>query len=270
MMSDQTDNLTNLIKPYGLSDEESSLYLFLLQAGSETALNASRKLHLGRTKIYRLLDKLKDKQLVEFQIQERGMRFAATHPHKFQHLLTTKEQEVTTLKQNLPDIITQLTSILPKSNQNSKVLYYQGVQGLKQVSYNITRAKDKLRVFEMEHLDSFTDLEFSERIRQKIVENKISTYDLTNTPKFDGFTNITELITKYSHFNYISPEKLKIQFEVLIYNNVYATYTYHDREIFCVEIYNEHLANMQKQVFDFIWSQSTPMHFTDDRGGASI
>lgn len=269
-MSDQTDNLTNLIKPYGLSDEESNLYLFLLQNGSKTALTASRELHLGRTKIYRLLDKLKEKQLVEFQIQERGMKFAATHPHKFQHLLTTKEHEITTLKQNLPDVITQLTNMIPKTDKNSKVLYYQGVQGLKQVSYNITKAKDKLRVFEMEHLDSFTDIEFSERVRTKLLQNQITTQDLTNTPKFPGFSDITEFITKYSHFRYINPKKLKIQFEVLIYNNVYATYTYHNKEVFCVEIYNKHLANMQKQIFDFIWSQAQPMYFTDKRGGASI
>lgn len=269
-MSDQTDNLLNLVKPYGLSEEEGRIYLFLLEKGFSTALLLSRQLHMGRTKIYRLLDKLKNKQLAEFKIDECGMKFGATNPQKFQQLVIKREQEVSGLKQSLPALLQQLGNLATNLSPKSKVLYYEGTAGLRQVSYNIIRAKGLLRVFEMEHLSDFLSAEFAEEVRRELVNNKILTHDLTNKKSFPGFTNVVDMISTYNKFRYINPKKLKINFEVLIYNDVYATYTYKEKNIFCVEIYNKELAQMQKQIFDYIWEQAKPMKFTDKQGASVV
>lgn len=268
-MSEQTDNILNLIKLY-LSEEEGRIYLFLLSCGFASALNLSRDLKIGRTKVYRLLDLLQKKRLVEMSVDDRGMKFGATHPSMFQQLITEQEQQISTLKSSLPNLISHLTAINPKSDPDSKVLYYEGIEGLKQISYNITKAKGLLRVFEMEHLSDFLPKEFAEMVREKLVENKITTHDLTNKTSFPDYTNVTEMVKKFSEFRYVNPEKLKIEFEVLIYNNVYATYSYKEGKIFCVEIYNEQLASMQKQIFNFIWDQAKPMNFVSPKGAARI
>ena len=78
------------------------------------------------------------------------------------------------------------------------------------------------------------------------------------------------MIEQFSQYRYIDPKKLTIEFEVLIYNNVYATYTYHNDAIFAVEIYNSQLAAMQKQLFDFVWNQAQPMRFIDARGATEL
>ena len=271
-MSDQTDNLLNLVKPYGLSDDEGKLYLLLLKSGFQTALTISRELHMGRTKVYRLLDKLRDKSLVEFRVGDRGMSFGATSPHKFQQLVSSREKQLAALKANLPTLTTSLFALLGQgfNQQQSKVLCYEGLAGLKQVSYNITKAKDTVRVFEMEHLSDFLPWDFSEEVRQKLVDNKITTLDLTNKSSFGAFTDVKDMIAQYSQFRHIKPSLLKINFEVLIYNDVYATYSYKDQSIFCVEIYNKQLADMQKQIFDYIWQQAEPMMFVNDRGAARL
>ena len=150
------------------------------------------------------------------------------------------------------------------------MLYYRGVEGLKQVSYNALKAEKILRVYEVEHISDFLPQEFSEYFRREAVKRGIMTHDLTNKKSFPEFTNVTEMIRNYSQFRYIDPQKLTISFEVLIYNDVYATYSYKEEEIFCVEIYSQELARMQKQIFDFIWPEATPLKFTSDRGAASI
>lgn len=269
-MSDRPDSFLHLVTPYGLSEEEGKIYLFLLRRGFATALALSRQLTMGRTKVYRILDKLRAKQLVEFKVDERGMKFGATHPQKFQQLISDREQEVATLKQSLPDLVAQLTGLSATPDRQSKVLYYEGIEGLKQVSYNLTTAKGMARVFEMEHMSDFLPRPFAENVRKELVANKIFTRDLTNKPAFPGYTNVTELISDFAETRYIDPKKLSINFEVLIYNNVYATYTYKDDQIFCVEIYNDQLAAMQKQIFDFIWEQARSMKFLDDHGAAKV
>lgn len=270
LMSDQTDILISQVNRYGLSDDEGRIYVFLLHNGFSTALHMSRKLRIGRTKVYRLLDVLKKKQFVEFRVDDHGMQFGAVQPSRFQRIISEKELEIHELKTSLPDFIAQLQKFSSQNQEKSKVLYYEGIEGLKQVSYNITRAKGELRVFEMEHLSDFLPMEFSEQIRCELVEQHIHTKDLTNRTSFPGFTNVKEMIENYSEYRCIDPQRLKIRFEVLIYNDVYATYTYKNDHIFCVEIYNDHLAEMQKQLFDFIWTQAVPMQFVDVRGAAVL
>ncbi|MBI5151056.1 MAG: hypothetical protein HZA34_00590 [Candidatus Pacebacteria bacterium] len=269
-MSDQTDILLSQVMNYGLSSHEGRAYLFLLHKGFSTALRMSRELHMGRTKVYRILDILKKKEFVEFRVDDRGMQFGAVQPTRFQRIIAEKEGELHELKASFPDLLTQLQTLSHQERERSKVLYYEGIEGLKQVSYNITRAKGELRVFEMEHLSDFLPMNFSEHIRNELVEHGIHTKDLTNKTSFPGFTDVKEMIEHYSEYRYIDPKKLKIMFEVLIYNDVYATYTYKNDQIFCVEIYNDQLAAMQKQLFDFIWTQALPMHYTDARGAAVL
>lgn len=269
-MSDQTDNLLNLVKPFGLSDEEVKIYLFLLAHGYVSALELSRQLHLGRTKVYRLLDLLKDKGLTEFKLDERGMKFGATHPRKLEQLVGQKQAQVNALSQALPSLVSQLTALLPHKDQSSKVLYYEGLSGLEQVSFNITRADKLLRVFEMSHMSEFLSNEFAEDIRRRLVANQIVTRDITNQKEFGEYTQIDELVERYSEYRYLDPKLLKIGFEVLIYNDVYATYTYDSDKIFCVEIYNAQLAEMQKQLFDYVWQQAQPMEYISGGGAAKI
>jgi len=269
-MSVQSDNPLNLIKPFGLSSDEGRVYLDLISNGFSSALLITRRLHIGRTKVYRLLDKLKAKQLVELKLDERGMKFGATSPKKFEQLLIENEQKISSLRKSLPSLLEHLHQLTLNSPHQSKVLYYKGIEGLKQVSYNLTKADKLLRVFEMEHLSEFLPEKFAEAIRQTLVEREVVTHDLTNKRSFPGFTNVNKMITSFSQFRYINPDKLKINFEVLIYNDVYVTYTYKNKDIFCVEIYNRQLAKMQKQLFDFVWEQASVMEFTDLRGGARV
>ena len=270
LMSDQTDNYINLLKPFGLNHEEADIYLYLLKNGSTTALKASRDLHISRTKVYRLLDKLQIKQLVQFKVDDRGMKFGATDPEKFSQIVIEKEQETEKLKKNLELLLPQLEGLNQQSVKDSKIIYYKGIEGLKQVSWNALKAKGLLRVFEVDHISDFLPVEFAEQFREELVRRKITTYDLSNKKSLEAYTKVTDLIKEYSQSRYINPEKLEIKFETLIYNDVYAIYSYKDGEIFCAEIYDQSLADMQKQLFDFIWDQSQSLEYIDNFGKARL
>ncbi len=269
-MSDQTDNISHLLTAYGLQLEEANIYLLLLSKRWLSALQISRDLHIGRTKVYRLLDKLAEKELIEQKLDNMGLKFGATSPAKIQQLLSYQQYKLESLQKGLPDVLHKLEAIAKSSGGNSKALYYKGLEGLKQVSWNTLKAKKLLRVYEVEHISDFLPTDFSENYRTQLVKRKITTHDLTNKSSFSGFTDVVKLVAKYSQFRHIDPKKLNIQFEALIYNDVYATYTYKDKEVFCVEIHNPQLAAMQKQIFDFIWECAEPMRFTDKRGAAEI
>lgn len=266
-MSDQTDTFSTLLASYGLTQEESLIYIDLLKNSFSTALAISRRLHIGRTKVYRIVDTLKKKRLVEEKLGDRGLEFGAANPHRLEQLASEKEVQAKVLLQNSHLLATQLEKLVAPF-QRSKVLYYEGQDGLEQVSYNTTHTKGIMRVYEFAHMSDFINKNLAEKIREKYVERNITTYDLTNQESFPGFTDVHKHIESLSQFRYIDSSVLEIKFETLIYNDVYATYTYSNDEIFCVEVYNEQLATMQKQIFDYIWKQAESMKFIDKRGAA--
>lgn len=269
-MSDQSDTIANLVNTFGLSSDEAKIYVYLLSHDFRSALELSRQLSIARTKVYRLIEKLSDKKLLVKKLDDRGMRFGAASPEVFSDMVHDQLRISQNMQQQLPDITQKLQSLAHMHHSQSKVLYYEGIEGLKQVSYNLIKAKDRLRVFEMKRLSEFLPKDFAEDIRSKLVANKITTYDLTNEKEISGFTSISEMITTFSKYRYIDPKKLLIEFEIIIYNDVYVTYSYHQDKIFALEIYNAQLASMQKQLFDFVWNQAIPMTFMDKRGSAKV
>lgn len=265
----EREDISKQLARFGFDAEEINLLLVLLKSGPQSVAQLSKLLDQGRNIVYRLVDQLIEKQVVEQQLGSRGTVYAVKPAKQFKQLLLEKQAEVDTIEKKMPDLINQIES-LRQTAPDSRVVYYEGIEGLKQVSYNITRAQDVVRVFEVEHLSEFIPSDYAEKLRQEYVDNKIHMRDLTNKPQMDDYTEVTELIQNYSELRYIDPKLLKIDFEVLIYNDVYATYTFTDEKIFCVEIYHQHLAQMQKQIFDFIWNQATPMKYISNKGSAKV
>src|SRR5258708_33424781 len=111
-MSEKTDTFASLLKPFGLSDEEARVYLFLLQKNFQSALEIHRSLKIARTKVYRILDNLHEKALVAQKKTRSGLRFSANSPHQLQLMVAQRVQQVQTLKSTAPMIVEKLADVL--------------------------------------------------------------------------------------------------------------------------------------------------------------
>lgn len=269
-MSGETDSLKISLQAFGLEPEEADVYIEILKNNSITALQLSKNLKIARTKIYRLLDKLIDKAFVSENVDGYGKKFTAVSPDKLNQILKSKEQEVIQMKNSVDSIINSLTEIQNQDKNISKILHYKGSEGLKQVSWNSTKAEGVLRIFELAtNMDEFMPADFNEKIRYELAKNNVEVRQLTNYKELDQHTNVTELI-KIWEPRYIDPKEFKIHFEILIYNNAYTMYNFRDEELFCVEIHNPALAEMQKQIFDSFWDKAIPMKKIGEKGKAIL
>lgn len=268
-MSTQADNLQNALLTFGLSEEESQVYLFLLKNGRSSALYIHKSLKIPRTKVYRLLNKLGDKGLVVEEVKGYGTKFVAESYEKLNEIIWGKEAELYSLKHEAPNLFNQLAQLTVADPKEYKILHYRGVEGLKQVTWNSTKAKDLFRIYEINNMHAFLDFEFSEKVRMKFLESKIKTHQLTNQKELDDYTEIPEVV-EYMDYRYISPEELEIIFEIAIYNDTLVMYSYEKHDIFCVELINPKLAKMQKQIFDLIWKDAKRMKKIGANGQAKI
>lgn len=269
-MSDRTDNLSSLLTPFGLTEEEGRIYLVLLEWGVLSALQISRGLKMGRTKVYRLLDKLIGKGLVINQFNETGFTFRAEPPEKLGLLVNLKQAEVEGLARSLPQVQAALHNRMGSGEEGSRVLYYRGRKGLAQVNFNMTKARGELLSFELSTASAFMKHEEAEVLRQELVANKIVTKTITNAIHLPAFTGVSEMVSHWLEIRHIPKERFEITAEVFVYNDVYCLYRYTDNDVFAVEIYNQDLANMQRQVFSWVWDGAVEMEKVGVEGEVKV
>ncbi len=270
-MSKKSDTLVSLLLPFGLSSVEADLYLSLRGKSSSTALELSRKLSIPRTKVYKILDSLVHLGLVNIRLDSRGQRFEAMGKEQLEAIIALHELETKNMKKNIQVLEEHLLQVPNFSQSQSKVLYYHGVEGLKQVTWNSLRAKGELMTFEIANMNAFFDNDYAEDMRLRFLDKKINIRTLTNAEKIGPWTNVAqEMVEKYWEIRHISKKQMRVNFEILIYNDVYVLYRYQDNDIFCVEIYNKELAEMQKQLFEFIWKFARKFKVLNNRGQAVL
>lgn len=270
-MSENIDTTISLLTQFGVSELEAKIYLDILSARGDTALSLSRNLKLARTKVYRLLDNLIARGLVITRLGDRGARFTALSPDQLDLLISDREHELDKLKSSLPMLQSQLAELsLKGESPKSQVLYYHGLEGLKQVTYNSLRAKGELLTYELSTMNAFMDQAEAEKLRERFVANQIKIRTLTNASAVEAYTDVSELVEKYWEIRHLDSKDKPFQFEILIYNDVYCMYRYVGKDIFCVEIHSQELADMQRQLFEYLWSGAKKFKILDSHGAAEL
>ena len=113
------------------------------------------------------------------------------------------------------------------------------------------------------------NFEFSEKVRQRFIDNNIYVRQLTNLSELDDYTEIPGSV-EMCDYRYISPRDLDIIFEIAVYDDTLLMYSYEKNDIFCVEVINPKLAKMQKQIFDLVWKQAILMEKVGNNGKAKV
>ena len=256
---------------YGLEIDDAKVYLNLLENSESSALEISRGVGMARTRVYRILDKLVQKRLVVLKQANSGYRFVAGDPGRVEELITQKEVEVQELKNGVVELVEDMKSMVGMAKSNSKVLYYQGQRGLSQVNWNLLRAESGLLSYEIATADAYLPLVEAEKLRQGIVDRKVMIRTITNKTKIEPFTKVRELAKSYWQVKNIDEKVLKINADVFVYNDVYTWCQYAGGgEVFCVEIYNENMANMQRQLFESLWMRAKQMKIIGVEGEARV
>lgn len=255
-MSEQTDKIILLLKPFGLSSEEAEIYLKLLENNELSALEISRDLHIGRTKVYRILDKLIEKQLVIQKLESSGFKFGACDPSQLGLLLSKQEGELEILKNSLPEVLNILKKRVGIEGPGSQVFYYRGKEGLLQVNWNLLNAKGEFLSYEVSNAEAYMPRGEAEKLRQELVKRRIYTRTLTNIKNSKISSDVEEL-EKFYDIRFLDEKILKIRADIFIYNDIFAICHYlDDGDIFCLEMQNEYLVKMQKEIFENLWRQA--------------
>lgn len=256
IMDENQKKITGFLEKLGLIPEEARIYLALLEHGLLTTLQISKIISTPRTTVYRLLENLKKQGLVEELVDEHRTRAKAVNLEKIESIIKKKEDDVRRLKNIYPEISSLLSGKTAMAQPATKVLFYRGQEGMKQILWNTLKTKGVFYGYSYCTPVETTGVEFAlewaiEFNRRGLFGRDLYSDQYIESAKKNPYPS--PITWEAWESRYIPPDILTIDHQIDIYNDVVAYYSWHGNEIFGVEIYNEKVARLQKQIFDVLW-----------------
>ncbi len=253
------------LKTFGLDEKEREVYLLLLKNNWITALQLSRLTAIKRPTLYRVLEELSKKGLIETQVDDKTTHYSASDPKQFETLIFDQKKRTQDMQDVFSKLQNQLAFIsLPKSKETA-VHFYRGIKGLQYMELKKANAKNSdVLIIDTEQWTQFLGNEFAENIRNRIVENYVNIRELQNpinTKKINsdrtvGWTKNKEYLFKYYQHREISEKIINITQDLYIFNDTIHMHGYRENDLMGIEIINHDYAQMFRQLFEFLWSQA--------------
>lgn len=263
MLTDVTAIRTYFAK-LGLEAEIADIYLALHAHGPQTISELSRSSKVERTRIYRLIDKLLESNLVEVETHYKRGIIKAAPIANLHILITQKEQELKSLQDEL-GLIQQVLARNSLSSPATRVQFYQGREGIRQMLWNELNAKGEIVGYNYRVLEEGTGKKFMERWTEEFERRKLTCRLITSDDFADswdegqkpGGEGTGQRINGMT-YHCISPEDFKITHSCDVYDNVVGYYHWKDSEVFGIEIHNQEIADAQREFFEMLWVTSRP------------
>lgn len=261
-MDGQRKIVLDYLHRLGLNDAVANLYLALSTYGPQSISELARHAQIERTRIYRMLDELAASGLVEIETHYKRHIIKPAPAENLRLLLAKKEEELLSLQNNF-EAVEQLLSARHAQQQATRVQFYHGNEGAKQMLWNETRAHHEVLSILYENIQTKTNQAFFERWAHRANERGlrfrgiVGEHFLASQKRW--YANRRHERLKHWEQRVVDPSVFAITHSVFIYDNVVAYYNWKDSEIFGIEIYNQQIADGQRQLFELLWSQSAPL-----------
>lgn len=264
-MQHDTTHVHEYFTKLGFDPVVADIYLALHTHGAQSLLQLSRSSGVERTRLYRLLDTLHTAQLIETEEQYKGKRYKAAPLTNLQILLARREEELRGLQSEMFRLNDQLQQT-DTLDSGTHVQFYQGADGLKQMLWNQTRAQGDSCSILYENMQSRTNRTFFERWAERCNERGLHFRSLVGPHFVQSQTEwyASHANVRLDHWSgrLIADEVFPLRHSTVIYDNVVAFFDWKAGDLYGIEIYNEHIAQSQRQLFELLWQQATPLEVT--------
>ena len=240
-------NIHMLIKnlqQIGLTENQAKIYLACLELGETNIKDISLKSNIKRTSIYDLIPDMINAGILKQTIQGKKRKFLAIGPEELKTLLKKRDM---LLEQIMPD----LRSLDNVTGTRPKVLFFNGIEGLKNAYEDLLNYKNTtVRGWASEDLvemlgDEWIDSYIKRRLQKGIKEYMI--YPIGKTSKkYFAKDNEHKRTSKL-----IDPKKYKFDIEINIYHNKVAMVSAKDKVAVIIE--SKPIVNTLKTIFQICW-----------------
>ncbi|HTE57961.1 MAG TPA: helix-turn-helix domain-containing protein [Verrucomicrobiae bacterium] len=257
-MNHDTATVHEYFAKLGLDPEVANIYLALQEHGPQSLLQLSRNAKVERTRIYRLLDSLKEHYLIEEEELYKRKLYKAAPLTNLQILLSKREQQLLDLQAEMLRL--HESAPTAESSVKTHVQFYQGEDGFRQMLWNQTNSTSENLTLLYENMQSKTNAAFFKRWVEKCNSKGLTSRSIVGnhflSTQQAWYSQHQNERLKNWQGRQISDDVFAIRHSTVIYNDVVAYYDWKKNDIYGIEIYNQHIADGQRQIFELLWKLS--------------
>ena len=236
----------NALMTAGLTLNEAKVYLALLELGSSTANDITRRAGVHRVNCYDVLERLLKKGLLSLIVRGQKRIYEAADPSQLHHLLKEKEE---LLLEALPS----LKAEFGKSKQHNVTHHFSGVDGVLQAYFMALDQKKTMYALggsgiNRKYLKHRHEMWNKERKKRRL-KIKALYYEFTRKEKEKGWHDADVEI------RYI-PDTFRTQGMVDICGNLVINLIPDHDDINAIVIESKTLADTYRKFFHFMWQYS--------------
>lgn len=271
-MNNEDKKIASLLTELGLTTEQIKIYLTLLKHKELTALELSRASGINRTCVYRLLEKMTKMGLIEEMVDQYRKKSRAVGIDGLERLVKEQQERTKKISLLLPEVTSFLSGKAGLREENTKVLFYRGFEGIRQIVWNVLKTQGEDLGYTYIDVDEALGRELAEDWRREVVKRKIHFRDITSNYQVFEHSKDTKVpgFLELCQTRYISPDKLTIDHQVDIYNDVISLYSWKEGDVFGVEIYNPTIVRLQKQIFNLLWENAQKKSFAKEKSSQRL
>ncbi len=260
------DELLDQLQRLGLRKDEAAVYVELLKEPGNH-LQLSRKTGVDRAKIYRLVEHLEKRGLIARRTDDRGTFLVASDPDLFEAELAGEEYRLSDRRNTLGTVLPTLHTIqtLTAAGEGDFSLKtYDGQAGFKQMCWHELKTKGEIITFGHGNIETLVnDLGWAAKHRTFQVAARYHTRDLVNPDKAIRSKLASERLyeARLYRAGVITPEVLRFDDQMVVYNNTVAIYHWQDAHKAGLEIISATFANTMRQLFEHYWKLTKEISF---------
>lgn len=235
---------TSKLQNLGLSQNESKCYVSLLQYGSSSANEISRKSGVHRVAVYDALRGLREKGLISQIMKSSKFVFEAANPEKLNEIIKEKEEKLNEAKKVIPDLLDYFQRPLEKQEIHS----FKGIPGIRTVLNEMLKSKTEILDFGAEYkIKEFLKNDYvhwdkerkNRKIKMRIIANE----------------KIKPVTIPLTQIKYISQETNSDVSTYIFDNNKVAMIMWVENPL-AVLIEHEAIYSSYKTYFEYLWKIS--------------
>ena len=238
--------LENLLKDIGLTSREIEVYLILLENGSSPVNKIYERTGIHRRNIYDLLNKLVNKGLVSYIIDNNKKYFQPKDPGKLIDYIEEQKARLDSKKYELLASISELKAKFNGIRAEQEAEIYRGLDGIKSILIDCLSAKEVLFLGSSamvgDKLPYFWPQYNKKRIANKILWKLLLNYEAKDKP-----------ITKSLLYSYkILPKEVSGPNVIYIYGDKVANVLWVEPPVSFV-IKDSRVAESYRKYFNLLW-----------------
>lgn len=234
-------NIQEILEWIWLSENESKIYLSLLQLGVSWVTNISKTSWIKRTTIYNHINTLLEKNFIKRSINWKRIQFAAENP---KNLIKIFEERKNNFLKKLP----LLEWIYNENSTNTNLEFYEWKNWIKKIYEEVWSSwQEVLAFFSPEHFYKIFSLEYDNFLANLESSNLWKTKNLLVNNNF-WKNHIKNFPWSYSK---LLPKDFNLEVDVLIVKNSIIMVSF--EPMYIIKLKNKPLSDFHRNLFNYFW-----------------